>query len=343
MSTLADSFDLVLFDLDGVVYRGSGAVPHAVEVIKELTQRRTNCAYVTNNASRAPEVVAEHLVTLGVPATTTHVVTSPQAAAELLRTHVPSGANVFVVGGEGIDEVLRGAGFLPVRDPHTPCDALVQGFGPDVGWRDLAIASDLLRNNPTMVWVATNLDRTFPTPTGIAPGNGMLVAAVSEASGREPDLVAGKPAPALLDTAIQRFHAAAPLMVGDRLDTDISGAHAAGIASCFVGTGVHGVHELLAAPSEERPTYIGDDLRVLVEQYPMVECDGESAHAGDVVVRASDGDVTWKGSDSPIDVLRAVCAWVWWLSDHGLALSHDQLDGVAARIETHYGEHEGKG
>lgn len=342
MNALVDAFDLVLFDLDGVIYRGPDGVPHASEVIDALTNRGVSCAYVTNNASRAPEVVAEHLVSLGVPATVDHVVTSPQAAVELLQKRVPAGASVFVVGGEGIDQILANAGFIPVRDPAVSCVALIQGFGPQVGWADLAMASDLLRGNPHMVWVATNLDRTFPTPTGIAPGNGMLVAAVSEASGRLPDLVAGKPAPALLRTAVHRFKAAAPLMVGDRLDTDIAGAHAAGMPSCFVATGVHGVKELLAASPTERPTYLGDDLRVLLEPYPHVRADAQGAHAGSVEVHASGDTLSWESDASPVDLLRAVCAWVWWRADNGSGLTQAQLDGVARRVVTHYGEHEGK-
>jgi len=310
-----------------------------VEVIEELSARGVASAFVTNNASRTPQAVADHLVSLGVTTSVDQVVTSPQAAANILRNRFPSGTQIFVVGGNGIDAALQEAGFVPTRDPQSSCAVLVQGFGPDVGWRDLATAADLLRNRPTMVWVATNLDRTFPTPTGIAPGNGMLVAAVSEAAERAPDLVAGKPAPALLATAVERFRAGAPLMVGDRLDTDIAGASAAGMPSVFVETGVHGVHELVQAPADQRPTYIGEDLRVLVTPYPAVECDDSGARCGEARVWWGPAGIEWNDQADRIDTLRALCAWMWSQPE----LDSMARDAVAEAFVNHYGGSKGKG
>ncbi len=266
ITSLADSYDTVLFDLDGVIYRGPRALPNVSEVIAEIEARGIRCLYVTNNASRTAETVAGHLRDLGIPCTEEQVVTSPQAAAEILMGICPQGAHVFVVGGEGVQHALRGAGFIPTRNPGDRPVAVVQGFAPDVGWRDLAAASYLIESG--CKWVATNLDLTFPTEFGVAPGNGSLVAAVANATGRQPDHVAGKPEPALLVTAMNRVGASRALMVGDRLDTDIAGAERAGIDSLYVATGVHSVADVLGAPSGMRPTFLGPDLGALLQPAP---------------------------------------------------------------------------
>jgi ribonucleotide monophosphatase NagD (HAD superfamily) len=139
--------------------------------------------------------------------------------------------------------------------------AVAQGWGPDVGWANLAEATVALHAGAR--WVATNLDRTLPSPRGPLPGSGSLIAAVETATGRSPDSVAGKPYPPLFSAAVKGSQAKRPLVVGDRLDTDIAGATRAGLPSLLVLTGVSRPRDLLAAPPEQRPTYVGRDLTAL--------------------------------------------------------------------------------
>lgn len=268
--------DLVLSDLDGVVYRGPKPVPHAVDTLNAIHARGVPVAYVTNNASRTDEQVAAHLRELGLDTTAADIVTSPQAAVALLRDEVEPGALVLVVGGDGIIDELGKAGFRSTRSADDEPDAVVQGFAPDVGWKDLAEASfALVRDIP---WIATNQDWTIPVERGIAPGNGTLVSAVHTAVQRMP-LVAGKPERAIFDAAVERFGATKPLVVGDRLDTDIKGARAAGLESVLVLTGIDRAKELIAAGADERPDYIVADLRGLDEPYPETVLTVEPEHA----------------------------------------------------------------
>ncbi|KAB1653292.1 HAD-IIA family hydrolase [Pseudoclavibacter chungangensis] len=305
-----DGVDLLLADLDGVVYRGPGAVAHAVDTLNAIRASGVGVGYVTNNASRTDEQVAEHLRELGLTTQATDVVTSPQAALALLTERVPAGSLVLVVGGEGIVHELEAAGFRVTRSADDEPDAVVQGFAQDVGWVHLAEASfALVRDIP---WIATNQDWTIPVARGIAPGNGTLVSAVHTAVQRLP-IVAGKPERAIFDAAVARFGAAHPLMVGDRLDTDIKGARAAGIPSAVVLTGIDRAKALIAASPDERPDFILRDLRGLREPYPVVEVTSEPEHATarvgreQVSVVGVDVRIESAGRDE-LDLLRAACA-----------------------------------
>lgn len=260
-------YDVALLDLDGVVYVGPAAVPHAVSAIEAAGAAGMASAYVTNNASRPPAEVAAHLTDLGLSVEPTDVVTSAQAGARLLAERVPKGAPVLAVGGPGVSLALAERGLRPVTSAADGPAGVLQGFGPDVGWRLLAEgAYALARGVP---WVATNTDLTIPTPWGTAPGNGALVDLLRRHSGREP-LVAGKPEPPLVQESVQRTGAGHPLMVGDRLDTDIEGATRAGIDSLLVLTGVTGISDLVAAVPTHRPTLLGRDLRWLLREHPPV-------------------------------------------------------------------------
>ena len=300
---LVDSYDTVMFDLDGVIYRGPHALPGVPEVLADVEARGVKCVYVTNNASRTADAVAEHLRQLGIPCTGEQVVTSPQAAAEILVRACPSRAHVFVVGGEGVEQALRAAGFTPTRNPQDRPVAVVQGFAPDVGWRDLAAASYLIESG--CLWVATNLDLTFPTESGIAPGNGSLVAAVANATGRQPDHVAGKPEPALLLTAMNRVGATRALMVGDRLDTDIAGAERAGVDSLYVATGVHSLADVFAAAPGMRPTFLGPDLGSLLQPAPTPTGDG----AWDLATALARESWVTADASGEIEVGEVVARW----------------------------------
>ena len=312
-----DGADAVFADLDGVVYAGAGAIPHAVESLN-LAKQRMPVGYITNNASRSDATVAAHLSELGLAVQPTDVVTSPQAAMRLLEEQVAPGALVFVVGGEGIVVELEKRGYRVTRSADDAPDAVVQGFTPEVGWKELAEASFALNSNggpgsetPGIPWIATNTDWTIPVARGIAPGNGTLVSAVHTAVGRLP-LIAGKPETPIFDEAKRRFAAERPIVVGDRLDTDILGANRAGMTSVLVLTGIDRAKQVLAADAASRPDYIVGDLRELHEPYPATEEVRGAIRVGGARVRVDGRRVVIEAEgERPLDLLRAACAAIW--------------------------------
>ncbi|WP_027479460.1 HAD-IIA family hydrolase [Gryllotalpicola ginsengisoli] len=312
-----DDVDVVLADLDGVVYKGADAIPHAVESLNRAAQG-ARLGYITNNASRTDEAVAGQLRGFGLDVAASDVVTSPQAAVRLLAQQVPAGSRVLVVGGEGLTSVVAAAGFQIVDSADDDPAAVIQGFAPEVGWSQLAEAAYALGTGDDGIpWIATNTDWTLPTSRGLAPGNGTLVSAVHTAVGRLP-LVAGKPETPIFEEATARFRAKHPIFIGDRLDTDIAGANRAGIASVHVLTGVDGAKQLLAAGPEERPDFILEDLRGLHEPYPEAEEGrGGQITVGDAAVRLNGHRVEVVREGSPLNLLRAACRVIW---DSGLAI-----------------------
>jgi glycerol 3-phosphatase-2 len=317
-ATPLDGVDLILADLDGVIYTGKHAIPHAVESINSA-QRNIRVGYITNNASRTPASVAEHLNSLGLTVQAEDVVSSPQAAIKLLAGLVPAGSTILVVGGEGLLDVVKAAGFVPTDSAEDKPAAVIQGFAPEVGWRQLAEAAYALARDADgngIPWVATNTDWTIPQERGIAPGNGTLVSAVHTAVGILP-VVAGKPERAIFDEATARFGASRPVFIGDRLDTDILGANRAGIPSIMVLTGIDGARQVIAATPEERPHFLLEDLRGLTEPYPIVEqgtdTDGSIVtKVGDAIVRRRETVLTIEqAGEKRIDLFRAGAAAVW--------------------------------
>nr|WP_239001046.1 HAD-IIA family hydrolase [Jiangella asiatica] len=262
MQSLSQIYDVALLDLDGVVYVGAHPVRHAPQALWAARHAGMRLAFVTNNASRPPDVVAAHLAEIGVEALPAEVVTSAQAAARMLAERLPDGSKVLVVGGEGLEVALRERDLVPVATADDGPAAVVQGFSPRVGWPMLAEGTYAVAAG--LLWVATNLDPVVPTDRGRAPGNGTLVDTIRTATGREP-LVAGKPEPPMHREAMLRSNATRPLVVGDRLDTDVEGANAAGADSLLVLTGVTDPEEVVLAAAHLRPTYVGTDLRALRE------------------------------------------------------------------------------
>ena len=260
-SSLPELFDLLLFDLDGVVYIGPHAVPGAIEGIRAAHEQGVRCCYITNNASRTPGEVTEHLQSLGIKANASEVVTSAQAGVSLIADLVPPRSRILAIGGPGVFEALREREFVPVESADDAPAGVLQGIGMDLGWRALTEATFAIAAG--LPWVATNLDSTFPTPRGLAPGNGAMVEAVAHATGRRPDGVGGKPEPALLLEALARTGATRPLMIGDRLDTDIAAGNRLGMATLLVMTGVTGESQLAGATGLEEPTYVAPDLSCL--------------------------------------------------------------------------------
>jgi len=259
---LIDSYDALLVDLDGVVYLGDEPIAGAAQALDEARAGDVRVVFVTNNAARTATEVAAGLTAMGVPASPDEVLTSSMAAADLLGHRLAPGASVLVVGGAGLREPITAAGLRPVAVADDTTAAVVQGWSPDLTWALLAEASVALRRG--VPWIATNRDATLPSPRGPLPGNGSMVAALALATGREPEVV-GKPEPALLRAATAAAKASRPLVVGDRLDTDIAGANAAGLPSLLVLTGVSQSAQLKDAPPEQRPTYVGRGLAALLE------------------------------------------------------------------------------
>ena len=284
---LVDAYDLVIFDLDGVIYLIDKPIAGAAEAVERLRADGTAVAYATNNASRRAADVAALLTGMGVSADAGEVLTSAGASAALLSERLPAGSPVLVERAED----------SPV--------AVVQGYGPDVGWKVLAEASLAVRAGA--LWMATNTDRTLPSPRGPLPGNGSLVSVLRTALNREPDVVVGKPAPALFETAASLSKSQRPLAVGDRLDTDIEGAVGAGMDSLLVLTGVSGPAELLAAPPSRRPTYVSADLAGLFGPAEDVRIPAGADEVGGW--RLADGRL--EGDGSAVDALRLVAGYVW--------------------------------
>jgi HAD superfamily hydrolase (TIGR01450 family) len=321
-----DGYDAVLLDLDGTVIRGAEAVPEAPGVVNELRQAGRTVQFITNNASRAPDEIAKHLTALGVRTAPEQVVTSGQAAVALLATQLPAGAAVLVVGTEALVAAVRSVRLQPVTAASERPAAVIQGHSPETGWAQLAEACLAIRDGA--MWIACNVDRTLPTERGLLPGNGAMVAALQAATDREPT-VAGKPARLLLDTAVDRTGAQRPLVVGDRLDTDIAGARAAGLDSLLVLSGVADSVALLAAPPEQRPSHLGADLRVLRESLEKTRIQAQPGWR----VESADGGLMLHGdgiTGDPLDALRALCA-VWWAEHTGRVQVH-ACDDTAATV-----------
>ncbi|AHK32234.1 HAD superfamily hydrolase [Rhodococcus opacus PD630] len=311
MTALRDGYDALLLDLDGTLYQGPQEIPGAREA---LAAGQQSCYYVTNNASRRPGEVAEHLTELGFDADESTVVTSSQTAARLLAENVAPDSPVLIVGTEALADEVRNVGLRPVRSFEDAPAAVVQGHSPTTGWAILAEATLAIRAGA--VWVAANLDSTLPTERGLVLGNGSMVAALRTATSREP-LVAGKPAAPLMEDAMRRSKCVRPLVVGDRLDTDIEGANNVGLDSLLVLTGVSTAVDVLRAAPEQRPTYLASELDALnrpaeesligEDNRWSVEFDGS-----DLVIEPT------SDSAAPVDsaaLLRAVTAGAWKFPD----------------------------
>lgn len=307
---LSVGHDAVLLDLDGVLYVGDHAVDGSADAVAALRDAGVRVAFVTNNASRTPETVATHLTELGVPASARDVVTSAQAAARLVSLAVPPGSAVLVVGGDGLDAALRERGLRPVRSAADEPEAVVQGFSQDVGWRLLAEGTYAV--NAGLPWVASNLDVTVPTERGMAPGNGALVNVIAQATGRRP-VLSGKPESALHLEAAQRVAARRPLVVGDRLDTDIEGANRVGAASLLVLTGVTTLLDLVLAEPRFRPTYVAENLRTgVLRPHPPVRLQPDGLwRCGAWRCASVEGALTLDGTGDPLDGIRALSVACW--------------------------------
>jgi HAD superfamily hydrolase (TIGR01450 family) len=314
MRTLAQEHDCLLLDLDGTVFRGHEPTTGAVESLATLAAR---ALYVTNNASRSAPEVAGHLRELGFNAQPDDVVTSAQSAARLLAGQLPSGAAVLIVGTDSLAAEIESVGLKPVRTFDAAPVAVVQGHSPQTGWPDLCEAALAIRAGA--LWVAANVDRTLPSERGLLPGNGSMVAALRTATDSEPQ-VAGKPAPTLMNDALARGEFGSPLVIGDRLDTDIEGANAAGLPSLMVLTGVNNAADMVHAAAGSRPDFVSEDLRSLhtdadllrIAAHPAWQIDADGST---ITVRATGAD-----AGDPLSIVRS-CAFAAWATVGSVAIA----------------------
>lgn len=313
--SLLDLYDALLLDLDGTLMHGAQPIPHAAEAVETARAAGRTVVFATNNASRTPQQAAEHLAVVGVVAEPSEFVTSPQVASRLLSDRLEPGAKVLVVGGPSLAAQLREDGLEPVGTDAEDVVAVVQGWSPQLDWPLLAEGAYAIRRGA--YWMATNIDATLPTERGLAPGNGSMVAALRHATGVEP-AVAGKPEPGMFEVAARENGSRRPLIIGDRLDTDIEGAVRAGMDSLLVLTGVDDIESALRAEPIRRPTFILPNLSQLAAPFPLPVVDGERARCGTVSVTWQGGDITISAVGTSTDgadgegedprVLRAVLA-----------------------------------
>jgi len=305
VSTLAQDHDCLLLDLDGTVFRGHEPTEGAVETLAAV---RSRVLFVTNNASRGPAEVAQHLCQMGFTAQPDDVVTSAQSAARLLQQELQPGAAVLIVGTDSLAAEVRRVGLKPVRQWSDGPVAVVQGHSPQTAWPDLAEAALAIRGGA--LWIAANVDKTLPSERGLLPGNGAMVAALQAATDRKPQ-VAGKPEPTLLMDALARGKFRTPLVVGDRLDTDIAGANAAGLPSLHVLCGVSTAADTVRATVGQRPNYIAEDLRALYARADSLRVGPHAAWYVDVGPTAVTVQATGREPGDPLSVVRATASAVW--------------------------------
>lgn len=313
MTAFIDAYDAALFDLDGVLYLGPDPVPGAVDAVASLRARGVRTLFVTNNAARSEEVVARHLSDLGYAATLEDLVTSAQATEGLLRHTLPAGSRVLVCGTANLVAHVEAAGMTVVGSADDAPDAVVMGYSPTLGWPELDEASFAVQRGAT--WIATNPDLTRPTHRGLVPGLGAMLNAVSAATGRTPDVVVGKPHHPLMAEALRRSGARRPVFVGDRIDTDIAGAHAVGIDSFLVLTGSHTAADLVAAPPEARPTAVGWDVAALLEPRRTASVTADAATCGAITVTVAGAEAVVEGPladrSAQVDAAWALAQLVW--------------------------------
>ena len=303
--SLAAEHDCVLLDLDGTVYRGGAPTPGAVDVLARNPIRRL---FLTNNASRRPRDVAGHLRSMGFDVDSDDVVTSAQVAARLLADDLPVASTVLVIGTDALAAEVADVGLLTMRSQCDGPAAVVQGHSPHTDWGHLAEGALAIRDGA--LWVACNADATFPTERGLVPGNGAMIAALRAATGAAP-VVAGKPAPHMMRAGLARREAESPLVVGDRLDTDIAGAVAAGLPSLLVLSGVSTPSDLVCAGAECRPTYVAEDLRGLARPAEALRIRPQPGWHVDITADVVTVTAHDARSRDDLSVVRAVAQAMW--------------------------------
>ena len=325
---LAQGFDLALVDLDGVAYMGHEPIEYAAFGLAGARTMGMDLVFVTNNASREPQDVADQLTGLDIPTTADQVMTAAQACARSLADHISPGAKVLVVGGAGLITAVTELGYQVVTSADDKPAAVAQGFHPSIEWKHLAEAAYAISQGA--IHVASNLDKSLPTARGFAPGNGSLVLAVQSATGVQP-FSAGKPSPNMYHMAVASTSAKNTLVVGDRLDTDLAGARAGGYPGLHVLTGVNSARDDILAPAAYRPHFIGRDLRSLLEPHEQPVLSGGWWTCGGAAVRVTGSvlEVSGNTDADELDIARAACSAAWTHVDAGLELDQSTVPDLA--------------
>ncbi|KFI93106.1 Haloacid dehalogenase-like hydrolase (HAD superfamily) [Bifidobacterium saguini DSM 23967] len=329
--SLAETYQLALLDLDGVVYRGKNPVEYAAESIQAAEHAGMTIEYTTNNSSRFQHVVADQLKGFGLNVEPWQVITSSVVAARMVAKALPAGARVQVLGADHLREEVKRNGLTIVEGPTDHPQAVIQGWYPQMTWQMMADVAFAVEAGAT--YFVTNRDLTIPRELGIAPGCGSMIKAVIAATGVEPVASAGKPEAYMYDEARElnaaEGHDLVPkessIAIGDRLDTDIEAGNRGGYDSLAVLTGVTNPTELMLAPAHLRPTFIAKDLRELANAQPEPvraedgtwQCRNASAWYENGTVQVSDA-----GS---IDGLRAAVCAAWEAADKGADLSEHNV------------------
>lgn len=323
---LTDSADVMLTDLDGVAYLGAAPAPFAAEGIAEAKAKGVTFVYITNNAGRPPEEVADQLTGLDIPTDPADVVNTSMTGVMQLAKHVPAGSKVLAIGGTGVTAAIEEGGFIPVYSADDEPAAVLQGYGPNVGWAELSEAALAVRAGA--FYVATNLDATLPQERGQMIGNGSLVAAVVNATGVEP-VTSGKPKPDMYELTVESTGAKQPMAVGDRIDTDIMGANRAGILSIHVLTGVSTARDIILSTGEARPNATLRDLRDLNSPIPQVVADSGRFTCEESWAKVENGAVIVDGESLGEQLTfpqyLATCAAVWQALDSDEFVDHNKI------------------
>lgn len=248
----------LILDMDGVLWRGSQPIGDLPAIFQHIQNLGLQVCLATNNATKTPDGHLTKVRSYGVELSPQQVVSSSQAAADYLQQRFPGGCRVFVVGEPPLVQALEESGFA---QGEQDVQAVVVGLDRTLTYEKLSRATVLIRGGAA--FVGTNPDLTFPTPTGLVPGAGSILAAIEAASGVRP-VIAGKPSPRMYEMALKRMGVAHEntLVIGDRLETDIAGAQAIGCLSGVVLSGVSTPEQVRAwSPA---PDWIADDLASLI-------------------------------------------------------------------------------
>lgn len=333
---LIDTCDLLVMDLDGVCYMGSQRVDHVSESLSLARYKGKKIMFVTNNASRTPQQVVNHLKNFEIFSRQEEIMTSGMDGVELLKEQLPPGAKVFVVGAPALAQLVSDAGFAVVDSADEHPAAVIQGYASTIDWKQLSEAAYAIRAGAT--FISTNMDATLPTERGLALGNGSLVLAVTHATGKEA-IAGGKPFPGIYRRALDKAHCQRPLCIGDRLDTDIAGARAAGLRSMHVLTGVATPRDIALAPREQRPDFLGIDMQSITEPSPGpvknptgVWTVGDSAGfdiRNKIIFRDNESFENKKEVTVTLNDYRAMIAAIWEARDAGVYVKLPDIHVIA--------------
>lgn len=248
----------LVLDMDGVLWRGDHPIGDLPAIMAAIAAKGLAVAYATNNATRTLAQFVDKLGLMGVNAKPDQIYTSARATARYLAEQHPDGGAVFMIGEVGLQMALEAAGFT-ISDEQPL--AVVVGLDSQVTYAKLRAATLRVRAGAPLI--GTNPDRTLPTPEGLVPGAGAIIAAIEAATDTQANII-GKPQGAMLQDAMNDLGVAPEqtLMVGDRLETDIAAGQAVGCRTALLLSGV--TSEAAARAWQPTPEYIEADLASLV-------------------------------------------------------------------------------